>query len=312
MIERLRAAAWVATLGSLFTACSSAAPAKGEAWESMDRRALDQAYNNSAAFPEGAAMFEAWRARSAQLREQHPEHLDLAYGPRARNRIDYFSAGPRTPVVIFFHGGFWQMRSKSDFSFLAESFLGQGVSVAMVGYPLAPEVSLDDIVADARAAVRYLAAQLPSLGGDPARMVVSGWSSGGHLAASVLDEPSLRGGVAISGIYELAPLVRSYVNDKLRLDAAAARRNSPMLNLPARSKPLALFAGSAELPEMRRQTADYARARRGAALPVNYEEIPGANHYTILNDMLRLDGRIHQALVGMAGDTPSSPIAPVH
>lgn len=306
MIENLRAGARVATLGFLvFTACSSAAPAKGKAWESMDRATLDRAYNNSAAVPEGAQMFKEWQARSAQIREQHPEHLDLAYGPRERDRIDYFSAGPNTPVLIFFHGGYWQMRSKADFAFIAESFLGQGISVAMVGYPLGPEATMDEIVADAHAAVRYLAAQLPSLGGDPARVVVSGWSSGGHLATSVLDEPSLRGGVAISGLYELAPLVRSYVNDKLHMDEAVARRNSPLLNLPPSSKPLDLFAGSAELPEMRRQTADYASARRAAGLPVRYEEIPGANHYTILNDLLRPEGRIHQAVAAMAGIQPS-------
>jgi len=306
MIENLRAGACVTTLGFLFsTACSSTAPAKAKAWESMDRPALDRAYNNSAAVPEGAQMFKAWQARSAQVREQHPEHLDLPYGPRERNRIDYFSAGPNTPVLIFFHGGFWQMRSKADFAFLAEGFLGQGISVAMVGYPLGPEATMDEIVADAHAAVRYLAAQLPSLGGDPARVVVSGWSSGGHLATSVLDEPSLRGGVAVSGLYDLAPLVRSYVNDKLHMDEAAARRNSPMLNLPPSSKPLELFAGSAELPEMRRQTADYASARRVAGLPVHYEEISGANHYTILNDMLRPEGRVHQAVVVMVGIRPS-------
>ena len=306
MIENLRAAACIASFGFLcFTACSSTAPAKAKAWESMDRRALDQAYNNSAAVPEGAQMFKEWQARSAQVRDQHPEHLNLPYGPRERDRIDYFSAGLNTPVLIFFHGGFWQMRSKADFAFLAESFLGQGISVAMVGYPLAPEATIDEIVADAHAAVRYLAAQLPSLGGDPARVVVSGWSSGGHLATSVLDEPSLRGGVAISGLYDLAPLVKSYVNDKLRMDEAAARRNSPMLNLPPSSKPLDLFAGSAELPEMRRQTGDYASARRAAALPVHYMEIAGANHYTILNDLLRADGRIHQAVVAMVGLGPS-------
>jgi len=302
MIENLRAGACVATLGFLlFAACSSTAPEQAKAWQSMDRATLDQAYNNAAAVPEGAQMFKAWQARSAQVRAQHPEHLDLAYGPRERNRIDYFSAGPNTPVLIFFHGGFWQMRSRSDFSFLAETFLVQGISVAMVGYPLAPDATLDEIVADAHAAVRYLAAQLPGLGGDPARVVVSGWSSGGHLATSVLDEPSLRGGVAISGLYDLAPLVKSYVNDKLHIDEAAARRNSPMLNLPPSSKPLELFAGSAELPEMRRQTAAYATARRVAALPVRYEEISGANHYTILNDLLQPEGRIHHAVVGMVG-----------
>jgi len=300
MIRNLCPGACIATLGFLvFSSCMSSAPAKPKAWESMDRSALDRAYNNSAAVPEGAQLFKEWQARSAQVRDQHPEHLDLSYGPRERNRIDYFSAGPNTPVLIFFHGGYWQMRSKADFSFLAEGFLGQGISVAMVGYPLAPDATLDEIVADAHTAVRYLAAQLPSLGGDPARVVVSGWSSGGHLATSVLDEPSLRGGVAISGLYELAPLVKAYVNDKLHLDDAAARRNSPILHLPASSKPLELFAGDAELPEMRRQTADYASARHGAALPVHYEEISGANHYTILNELARPDGRIHQAVLAM-------------
>lgn len=302
MIENLRAITCLAGLGLLaVTACSSTAPANGKAWESMDRAALDRAYNNSAAVPESAQMFKEWQARSAQLRAQHPEHLDLPYGPRERNRIDYFSAGPNTPVLIFFHGGYWQMRSKDDFAFLAESFVGQGISVAMVGYPLGPEATMDEIVADAHAAVRYLAAQLPSLGGDPARVVVCGWSSGGHLATSVLDEPSLGGGVVISGLYDLVPLVKSYINDKLHMDDAMARRNSPLLNLPPHSKPLELFAGSAELPEMRRQTADYANARRGAGLPMRYEEISGANHYTILNGLLRPDGRIHQAVAAMAG-----------
>ena len=151
MIENL-ATACVAALGFLsFTACSSTAPARARPWEAMDRVALDRAYNNSAAVPESAQMFKEWQARSAQVREQHPEHLDLPYGPRERNRIDYFSAGPNTPVLIFFHGGYWQMRSKADFAFLAESFLGQGISVAMVGYPLGPEATMDEIVADAHA-----------------------------------------------------------------------------------------------------------------------------------------------------------------
>ncbi len=244
-------------------------------------------------------MFKEWLIRSENLRARYPEHLNLAYGPRPRNRIDYFSAGRNTPVLVFIHGGFWQMRSKDDFAFLAESFLASGVSVAMVGYSLGPEASMDEIVADAHAAIRYLATELPNLGGDPERVVVSGWSSGGHLATMVLDEPSLRGGVSISGIYELEPLVKSYVNDKLHMDLAMARRNSPILLLPKSSKQLELFAGSAELSEMRRQTADYASARRAAGLPTQYTEIPDGNHYTVLNSMMNTDGTIHQATMKM-------------
>ncbi len=289
-------------VASAFGGCASSAPAtKTRTWETMDRATLDRAYNNSAAVPESGAMFKEWLVRSEKVRADHPEHLDLAYGPRPRDKIDYFSAGQDTPVLVFIHGGFWQMRSKNDFAFLAESFLSSGISVAMVGYPLGPDATMDEIVADTHAAIRYLAAELPKLGGDPRRVVVSGWSSGGHLATMVLDEPSLRAGLSISGIFELEPLVKSYVNDKLHMDAAMAQRNSPILLLPKSSKQLDLFAGSAELPEMRRQTADYASARRAAALPVQYAEIPGANHYTILYSMMNDDGEIHRALLALLG-----------
>ena len=282
----------------LAIACAtSRAPERGRAWETMDRATLDAAYNNSKAVPESGAMFKGWLVRSEKLRARYPQHLDVAYGPRPRNRIDYYSAGDKTPVLVFIHGGFWQMRSKEDFAFLAESFLSEGISVAMVGYPLGPDATMDEIVADAHAAIRSLATQLPALGGDPDRVVVSGWSSGGHLATMVLDEPALKGGVSISGIYELEPLVKSYTNDKLHMDAEMARRNSPILLLPKSSKELDLFAGSAELSEMRRQTADYAAARRAGGLPMEYVEIAGANHYTILDSLMNGSGAVHRAIV---------------
>ncbi|MFL5400351.1 MAG: alpha/beta hydrolase [Myxococcales bacterium] len=282
--------------------CATSAPApKTRPWESMDRATLDLAYNNSKAVPESGAMFRDWVAQSERMRARYPDHLDLAYGPSPRNKIYYFSAGPDTPVLVFIHGGFWQMRSKEDFAFLAESFVDSGISTAMVGYPLGPDASMDEIVADTHAAVRFLASKLPELGGDPRRVVVSGWSSGGHLATMVLEEPSLRGGVAISGLFDLEPLLKSYVNDKLHMDAAIARRNSPMVELPKTSKQLDLFAGGKELPEMRRQTADYASARREAGLPVRYVEVRDANHYTILNSMMNRDGEIHRAIVAMLG-----------
>ena len=300
--RRTSATCCAASLAVSAIGCASSAPtAKGKAWETMDRATLDRAYNNSAAVPESGATFKAWLVRSEKVRADHPEHLNLVYGPRPRDRIDYFSAGRGTPVLVFIHGGFWQMRSKDDFAFLAESFLNSGVSVAMVGYPLGPEATMDEIVADAHAAIRYLSSELPKLGGDPERVVVSGWSSGGHLATMVLDEPLLRGGVSISGIYELEPLLKSYVNDKLHMDQAMAQRNSPILQLPRSSKQLDLFAGSAELPEMRRQTADYASARRAAGLPMQYAEIPDANHYTVLHGMMNGEGAIHRSIMAMLG-----------
>jgi arylformamidase len=266
-------------------------------WESWDRETMNRAYNAAAAVPESAAMFKAWVERSKAFRAAHAEHFDLVYGPRDRNRIDYYSAGPGTPVLAFLHGGWWQLRAKEDFAFLAESFVAEGISVAMVGYPLAPDATMDEIVADTHTAIRYLAAGLPRLGGDPRHLVVSGWSAGGHLTAMVLEEPAVHAGVSISGLFDLRPLLNSYINDKLKMDASMAERNSPQLHLPPRSKRLELFVGGSELPEMRRQSQEYAAARTAAGLPAHFKELPGANHYTMLNDLASPDGELHRTVL---------------
>jgi arylformamidase len=104
--------------------------------------------------------------------------------------------------------------------------------------------------------------------------------------------PRVKGGVAISGIYDLEPIRHSYLNVKLRLDEAMSIRNSPMAQAGGPMKPLALVAGSAELPQLRRQTADFAGHRARYGLPVSYEEIPGADHFTIMNEMVSPAGRI--------------------
>src|SRR6202035_5926904 len=106
--------------------------------------------------------------------------------------------------------------------------------------------------------IDFLVERLPALGGDASRIVVSGWSAGGHLTAMALSHPRVKGGVAISGIYDLEPIRHSYLNVKLGLDEAMSHRNSPMMQAAGPMKPLALVAGSAELPLLRKQTADFA------------------------------------------------------
>lgn len=259
-------------------------------WRGLDRPTLDRAYNNAAAVPTSAEIVADWERRSAALRERTSKHLDLRYGDRPRNRIDFLSAGPNAPTLVFLHGGYWQMRSKETFTFAAEGPFGCGVSMALVGYTLAPEASLDQIVSEIRAAIDYLARRLSDLRGDPDRLWLSGWSAGAHLAAMALDHPRVRGGLAISGIYDLEPIRLSYINEKLGLDEAAAIRNSPILHLPTRSPQLWVVVGGAELPEMRRQSADYAAARHRQGLSGGFLEVAGADHFTIMEQMASRDG----------------------
>ncbi|MEQ1775412.1 MAG: alpha/beta hydrolase [Burkholderiales bacterium] len=264
-------------------------------YRGMDRAALDAAYDNTAAVANSAAMLADFDARSAQIRAARPQHLNLRYGPAERNRIDYFAAPPTTrpaPILVFIHGGYWQMRAKETFSFVAAGPLAHGIHVALPGYTLAPAITLEGIVAEVRAAVCWVAQHAADFGGDPHRIIVSGWSAGGHLAAVLMGESAVKGGLAISGIFDLEPIRLNYLNSKLGLDAHAVQQFSPLTNLPGQSLPLMLACGTGELPELQRQSEIYAEARAKAHLPGRLVRLPQHNHFTILEELARSDGAL--------------------
>jgi arylformamidase len=261
-------------------------------WRSLSQEALDSGLNNGAAVAGSGNMVEGWEKLSAEMRAAHSAHLNLQYGPRERNRIDYLKVAPNAPTLLFIHGGYWQMRSKDAFTLFAAGPMAHGINVALIGYTLAPDATLEQIVAEIHAGIDYLAGRLPELGADANRLVASGWSAGGHLTAMAMMNPHIKGGVAISGIYDLEPIRHSYLNIKLGLDEAMSKRCSPMLLTTETTKPMALTVGGAELPLLRKQTADYAAYRAKSGLPVAYEEIPGTNHFTIMDEMARPSGRI--------------------
>jgi acetyl esterase/lipase len=261
-------------------------------WRKMSQEERDLGLNNGEAVAGSADMIADWEARSADMRKRYPAHLDLRYGPRERNRIDFLKAREGGPTLLFIHGGYWQNRAKETFALFAEGPMAYGINVALIGYTLAPEATLDQIVAEIHAGIDFLAQQLPALGGDTKGIVVSGWSAGGHLTSMALAHPFVRAGMGISGIYDLEPIRHSYLNAKLSLDEAASHRNSPTMLPGGPMKPLSLVVGAAELPLLRKQTADFACHRARHGLPVTYEEIAGANHFTIMNEIASPMGRI--------------------
>jgi arylformamidase len=261
-------------------------------WRSMSQEDRDLGLNNSVAVPGSGDLVGEWERRSADLRKRYPDHLDLRYGPRERNRIDFLKSRESAPTLLFIHGGYWQMRAKEVFTLMAAGPMAHGINVALIGYTLAPDATLDEIVAEIHSGIDFLAKQLPALGAASDGVVVSGWSAGGHLTAMALANPNVRAGMAISGIYDLEPIRHSYLNVKLGLDEAMSRRNSPMMQAGGPLKPLSLVAGSAELPLLRKESADFAGHRARYGLPVTYEEIAGANHFTVMNEMMSPKGRI--------------------
>jgi arylformamidase len=261
-------------------------------WRSMSQEDRDLGLNNGVAVAGSADIIAGWERRSTEMRARYSDHLDLRYGPRERNRIDFLKSAEKGPTLLFIHGGYWQHRAKEIFALFAAGPMAHGINVALIGYTLAPEATLDEIAAEIFKGVDFLADKLPVLGGDPNRIVVSGWSAGGHLTSMALSHPRVKAGMAISGIYDLEPIRHSYLNAKLGLDEPMSRRNSPIMQAGGAMKPLSLVVGSAELPLLRKQTADFAGHRAKFGLPVTYEEIPGADHFTIMDEMVSPTGRI--------------------
>ena len=268
------------------------APVDAPDWRKLTQEQLDLGFNNTLHVPETATIVAEWDRLSAQMRARHPQSLDLRYGPRERNRIDFLKAKDGGPTLVFIHGGYWQTRAKENFTFCAAGPMAHGINVALIGYTLAPDATLDLIVDEVRIGIDYLVAELPALGGDPAKMIVSGWSAGGHLSSMSLGHPHIKAGLLISGIYDLESISHSYLNAKLNLDDATIQRNSPMRNPGGVNKPLVIVAGSGELPLLRKQSADYAAHRAAYGLPVIYEEIPKANHFTMMDELASPTGRL--------------------
>src|SRR6185436_19065479 len=134
-------------------------------------------------------------------------------------------------------------------------------------------------------ALTFLAGCSKELGFDPEKIVIGGWSAGGHLTAAVADHPAVRGGIPISGIFDLEPIALGVLNEKLALSADEVANLSPMRNLSDRVPPQRLFVGGAELPELKRQSEDYTAAARARRLPVSVTMLPGHHHFSILDEI---------------------------
>lgn len=270
-------------------------------WRDMTRAELDAAYNNSDHVADSAAQLAAWEQRSTQLRGRQPAFLDLRYGPRDRNRIDIFACGSASaPMLVFIHGGYWQRNSKEIFSCMAEGPLAHGCDVALPGYTLAPEVSIGTILAEVRAAILWLRREGPALGMATGRLVASGWSAGGHLAALAMSWPEVDAGLSISGIFDLEPIRLGVLNGKLGLAAADVPALSPLHQLPQQPGPLVVAYGSAELPELQRQSRDYLRTWQDAGLTGSLLPLDSHNHFSILHELAAPDGRLAATARGLA------------
>jgi len=277
----------------------------------MDYTQLSDAEINRQFMPRLAVPdHEAWLADHAALSETArrtlPCHLDVAYGDTALQRLDIFPAvrGP-APVLVYFHGGYWRALDKSTYSLLALSLAPAGIATVLVNYDLCPAVTLDDIVGQTIASLAWTYRNGAAYGCDPQRLYVSGNSAGAHLAAMALAQawsarglPTdlVKGACCITGIYDLAPVLRIDANAEIRLEPDMVARNSP-LSLPLPAKPPVIVAvGGDETPLWIKQSTDYAAMLRGHGVPTELMIVPGTHHFSVTRSLADPEGALPKAI----------------
>ena len=272
----------------------------------LTREFVEREYNNRALVPGHPAFFARWEKDSAFVRETLQPHLDLAYGPHARHRIDIFPAANARGTLMFIHGGYWRSLDKTMFSWLAASWVSAGVSVAMPNYRFAPEVGIAQIVDDIVDATNWLALNGAKYGAPPP-FVLSGHSAGGHLTAAIFATPWSRlkfdpariaGGVPFSGVFDFEPMLHFGFNADFKLDAAGARALTLLQRKPHLEAPLVVAAGASESSEFQRQSHALASAWAPQARALM---LPGLNHFSIVDSFAERSQPLYEETLKLFG-----------
>lgn len=253
-------------------------------------------YDNGASVDNEDEILTSFQTRSQDVYRQVHSERNIAYGNSPRDVFDWlYSDKAHKGTLIFIHGGYWQFCNKDDFAFIADVPLSLGFDVVLLEYTLAPYATLDDICRQTGAA---LSAVQQRLGQDnSAPVYLCGHSAGGHLASFWQHHEVVDVVLPISGIFELAPLLNTYVNRQLQLTPQQIARLSPARHIPECIKPMTLFYGDAELPELIGQSQHYYTALHEKHLPVSLVPVAGANHYNVLDSLFARDGALIRQLI---------------
>lgn len=273
---------------------------------------FERQYDVRRGVPDHSQIFARWAETSAHARSIWPCALDVRYGKGEKQALDVFlSPGPSRALLMYFHGSNWRSLDKSDFSFLAPALAEAGATVVMVNYDFVPKVTVADIVEEAREAVVWLLRNAGHYGAHPGKLFVAGHSMGAYLVAmlfvtdwnrvySGLPPRVIKGGLAVSGIYDLAPLVETSMNADFRLTMDRARALSPVYMAPRVKAPLAVAVGGEESSEFRLQT-ELLVERWKESLRIEQVPMPGFHHLSVIEELGRKGSALHTAAIRLMG-----------
>ncbi|HZL39448.1 MAG TPA: alpha/beta hydrolase [Pseudolabrys sp.] len=275
----------------------------------------EKEYDNRGRVPEHETIFAGMARNSGAYRAAaRKAELGISYGPSARQIIDFFpAAGANAPLAVFIHGGYWRSRDPSSYSHFAKILNANGISVAVAGYDLAPQVSIADIIEQMRAACLHLWRKHKQ------RLFVFGHSAGGHLTACMLATDWKRldssappdlvpAAYAISGVFDLMPLLHVSTNADFKLNEASARASSPVYWKVPAGRIFDAVVGSIESDEFIRQTRMIADEWAKHGVTTRYGEIEGANHFTVVDPLNDPDSAMSLRLIELAKQVKALPL----
>jgi arylformamidase len=284
-----------------------------------DQAALDAAYDQAAYAPNREQLIRR-RVRDSELaRLQVGEPERVAYGPAEIERLDIYRA-PRSkaPIFMFIHGGAWRNGRSAEFAGPAEMFLAAGAHYVVPDFSWVQEVggNLMVLADQVCRAVAWVYRNAARFGGDPQRLFLAGQSSGGHLAAVALttDWPGafalpadiVKGGMCISGMYDLAPVRLSARSNYVAFDDATVAALSPIRHLDRLLAPIVVAYGTCETPEFQRQNREFAAALEAAGKRARLILGEQYNHFELpetLGNPYGLLGRAALDLMGLRFST---------
>lgn len=263
------------------------------AWRSWPLARREKEYSPSSCITASAPILAAYAERSREAERRFTCRKNLRWGEKPEETCDFFpAASAAAPLLLFIHGGYWQELSKNESLFAAPDCVSNGIAYAAIDYSLAPHARLETIVGQCRRATAWLYHQAAALGFDRRRLYVAGSSAGAHLAAMLLvsgwhqaagiPEDVVAGAVLLSGIYDIEPLMGTYIDATLHLMPADAATLSPV-RLPLGRPVRTIVAwGEHETGEFKRQSARFASRLAAVGFPVSSFEVAGANHFDIV------------------------------
>jgi arylformamidase len=281
-------------------------------WRDLSPDGVLRQFDVRVAVPDCEMFPPRYLERSEATRARLKSTLDLRYGNGPRQTLDIFPAGaPAAPVVMFWHGGGWRAQSKDHFSYVAEPLVDAGITTVVVGYDLFPDVTLRQMMAQARDAIAWTIRNIASYGGDPECIVVSGHSAGAQLSGMALAHDfsrdglrrsPVRGALLISGSFDMEPHGRHprYLDMGLA-DGELVHEASPACNPPLDPNVrLVLAVGAQETPGYIWQTESFCRKCVSRGHDARVLLSPHDHHFSVIERLAEPGHVLTQALIGLA------------